>query len=269
MGSPSDARETKLSTIMSGRFWVSQHTGEAYELVAQYDRMHLTVAVYGIITAGILVVAARRVKGEPLERVLRRVIGLVYGVITLLYFAHMLRRDRVVLDETLPFHFTDLLRVITPLSIATGDDRAVSISFYWGFILNSMAILSPDAAWVAERRVQETAYWFFHWAAIIVPCMMTFGFGYRPTWRAFRRVIPLTVGWSAIASVANVATGGNYTFTARKPRASSALDLLGPWPVYIATASSLIVGAWAGMTWLSERSSAGGQPGPHGWVRRI
>lgn len=259
----------KLSTIMAEPTWVSRHTGETYDIAVQYDRTHLVTAVYGIITAGILVVAARRVNGQPLEMVLRRVIGLVYGVVALVYFAYILRSDRVVYDETLPFHFTDVLRVITPLSIATGDDRAVSLSFYWGFILNSMAILSPDAAWVADRRVQETAYWGFHWGAIIVPIMMTFGFGYRPTWQAFYKVIPFTIGWSALASVANVVTGGNYTFTARKPRGASALDYLGPWPVYIIAGSSLIVSAWAGMTWWSDTSGAGGRLSRRGLLRRV
>lgn len=188
---------------------------------------------------------------------------------TLTYYAYILHRDRVVLDETLPFHFTDILRVVTPIALATGEEYAVSTSFYWGFILNSMAILSPDAAWVADRRIQESAYWSFHWLAFIVPVMMTFGFGYRPTWKAFRFIVPASLGWTVLAGAVNRVTGGNYTFVSRKPRGASLLDYLGPWPVYIVAASSLITGAWAGMTWWSESTGSDGRVSPRGLVRRL
>ena len=49
----------------------------------------------------------------------------------------------------------------------------------------------------------------------------------------------MTAGFAAAAGVATLATGGNYLFLRRKPAGGSLLDVMGPWPVYIAAAAAL------------------------------
>ncbi|AKK12155.1 YwaF family protein [Corynebacterium uterequi] len=260
---------------MAQQMWTSRHTGRTYETIAQFDARHLLVNVVGIITAGVIVVAARRVRGTPIETRARQVAGVVLGMMSLAYLAVTLRPSAVVYDETLPFHICDWLRIITPIAIGTGNEFAVTMSFFWGMWLNPMALLTPDAAWVTTRWVQEGAYWLFHWAALIVPLTLVFAFGYRPTWAGYRRATQTTLGWFAVTSVINAVTGGNYGFIARPTRGVSLISVLPRWPYYVPCLAGLILTGWAGVTWVAERfgadadAQASATLSAHGLVRRV
>jgi uncharacterized membrane protein YwaF len=53
------------------------------------------------------------------------------------------------------------------------------------------------------------------------------------------RAFAVTAAFAAAAAIATLATGGNYLFLRRKPAGGSLLDVLGPWPLYIASAAAL------------------------------
>lgn len=246
--------------------WTSRHTGETYAVIKQYDRTHVVVGVIGLIVSGIIVVAARRTRDIPWVRRARQITAVLIGVTALAYLAYTLKHGNLVADETLPFHVSDWLRYIAPIALLNGNEYAVAITYFWGFVLNPMALLTPDAAWVLDRRIQETAYWVFHWIALIIPAVMTFSYGARPTWKGYGFTAVFSAGWMAAAGVANKVTGGNYGFLARKPRGSSIIDYLGPWPWNILVEMVLVAAAWAGMTWVWERKPAG-KLSPKGLVR--
>jgi uncharacterized membrane protein YwaF len=60
-------------------------------------------------------------------------------------------------------------------------------------------------------------------------------------WRAYAA----TLAWTALAAVGDVGTGGNYMFLRHKPAHGSLLDVMGPWPVYIASAAVLALALFA------------------------
>ncbi|MGH3524247.1 MAG: TIGR02206 family membrane protein, partial [Mycobacterium sp.] len=57
--------------------------------------------------------------------------------------------------------------------------------------------------------------------------------------------------------------GTDYGFLNGKPATTSLLDVLGPWPVYLLTAATLILIVWALMTWpwVRPRQRAKGRSG--------
>jgi uncharacterized membrane protein YwaF len=66
-------------------------------------------------------------------------------------------------------------------------------------------------------------------------------------WRAYAA----TLTWTAVAAVGDVVTGGNYMFLRHKPGHASLLEVMGPWPVYIA------VGALFGLALFAALQRAG------------
>ncbi|STZ73049.1 putative integral membrane protein [Mycolicibacterium fortuitum] len=87
------------------------------------------------------------------------------------------------------------------------------------------------------------------WAAIY----LTWGRGMRPRWRDYRFAVIATLAWVAVTLAFNAITGANYGYLNRKPPTASVLDVLGPWPVYLAVEVAIVLIVWALMTWPWER----------------
>lgn len=103
------------------------------------------------------------------------------------------------------------------------------------------------------------AFWAIHLAVVWAAIYLTWGRGMRPEWRSLRLAVTVTAVWAAVTFVFNRIAGTNYGFLNGKPVTASLLDVLGPWPVYILSATALLVAVWVLMTlpWVRSR---GGRP---------
>jgi len=70
---------------------------------------------------------------------------------------------------------------------------------------------------------------------------LVFGLGYWPRRDAFFRVLAITIAYSLVIGAIDAATGANYLYLRSKPAGGSLLDLLGPWPWYIASAAAIAI----------------------------
>ena len=91
-------------------------------------------------------------------------------------------------------------------------------------------------------------YWFLHIAVFLTPVVFVAGLGYRPTWLGYLATCAATLVWAGVAAVVNAITGANYGYLSRAPEGPSALDFLGPWPLYLVVVAAILAVAWALMT---------------------
>ena len=139
-------------------------------------------------------------------------------------------------QEALPMHLCDwgvflvcaaLLRPQPP-----GGQLAYELAYFWGLGGTLQAVLTPDTA-ENPASLFFISFFLSHCGIIAAVLFLTLRFHRRPgpgaVWRMW--------GWSQFyllcAALTNWLAGTNFGYVAAKPRQSSLLDLLGPWPWYV------------------------------------
>ncbi len=153
------------------------------------------------------------------------------------------------IDQSLPLHFSDGLRLATAVALITRSGWAIALSYFGGLTLNLQSVLTPDVTYFAAPPLELTMYWLLHMAVHLAPVALVWGLGYRPTWSGYGAAFALTVAWAGLALVGNAVTGANYGYLNRAPEGPSLLDVLGPWPLYLVWEAVLVASVWALMTW--------------------
>ncbi len=115
--------------------------------------------------------------------------------------------------------------------------------------MSTQALISPVLKSPDFPHYQFLGFWGIHLLVVWAAIYLTWGRRMRPWWRSYRFVVVVTVVWAAVTFAFNSIAGTNYGFLNRKPATASLLDVLGPWPVYLLTATMLLLIVWALMTW--------------------
>lgn len=236
-----------------------------------YGAEHLIVLAITVVLAVLLTIWARRANGtERFERILT-VSGWVLLGIAVFWLAWGFLPVNWNLNESLPFHFSDGLRIFAAIALITRTPWAVLVSYFWGLTLNLMSVLTPDLNYFVNPTLEFTLYWVLHVAVFLVPFVLIWGAGYQPTWKGFVLAYLITCAWGAIAMIVNAITGANYGYLSHPPRGISLLDALGPWPSYVLWELLLVAVVWSLMTWpwTTRRAIAASGPADKpGFVRR-
>ena len=98
--------------------------------------------------------------------------------------------------------------------------------------------MTPDLS-VSFPSVYCVTYFAYHVGAIVAACFLVFGCRLYPRPGAIWRVYVATLVVTAVAAVGDILTGGNYMYLRDKPEHGSLLNLMGPWPWYIASTAAL------------------------------
>lgn len=221
-----------------------------------YSPEHIAVLAVTVIAAIVLVPVFRKLRGSASESHVYTVSGYVMLAVTIIWTVWGLLPTNWDINQSLPFHFSDALRFITAIALITRTGWAIAISYYWGLTLNIQSIITPDLNYFQFPVLEFAAYWLLHVVALLAPIVMTWGSGFRPTWRAYGIGYLATAIWAGIAITVNTFTGANYAYLSHAPAGASLLDVLGPWPTYILWEGVLIAVVWALMTWPWERKHA-------------
>ena len=183
-----------------------------------------------------------------------RRLGRILGAVTALIYAAVVVYSFVPPSKwSLPLQLTDLATTAGAYALWSQRHWAVALTYYWGLVLSVQALISPVLRGPDFPDYRFLAFWAIHLLVVWAAIYLTWGRGFRPTWRDYRLAIGVTVAWAAITLSFNSIAGTNYGFLNRKPGTPSLLDLFGPWPIYVVVASVLIAIVWALMTWPWER----------------
>jgi hypothetical integral membrane protein (TIGR02206 family) len=184
-----------------------------------------------------------------------RLFGRVVGALTAAIYAAVLIHSTFPpsVERSVPLRLTDLATVAAASALWSRRQWAYALTYYWGLVLSAQALISPVLVGPDFPHYTFLAFWAIHLLVVWSAIYLTWGRGMRPDWRSFRLVVAVTAVWAVVTFVFNRIAGTDYGFLNGKPATASLLDVLGPWPMYIGTATVLIVAVWVLMTlpWVS------------------
>ncbi|WP_084500330.1 TIGR02206 family membrane protein [Brevibacterium album] len=213
-----------------------------------YGPEHLCALALAVVVGIVFVWGARRIAGTVHEDRALRISGWTVLAITLGWMCWDLLPGNWNIDQSLPFHYSDVLRIITAIALIRRAGWAIAISYFWGLTLNIQSVLTPDLNYFTVPVLEYLLFWYLHIVVLLAPIVLTWGFGYRPTWRGYGIAYSATIAWACVAVTVNGITGANYAYLSRPPQGPSLLDLLGDWPVYVFWEALAAAVLWALMT---------------------
>lgn len=200
-----------------------------------------------LLTAGIVAVVwlGRHQRGAAEPTGFSRAFAVAIPLVTIPLQTYDASRDFDI-GVDLPFHLCDLAWITTAVALWTHHRFAVALTCFWGLTLSIQGVLTPSVTDFPTAGYFN--YWSVHLMIVIGAVYLIFGLKLLPTWRDYRWTIAATAAWAVAAYALSLATDGNYGYLREKPPIASALDLLGPWPVYILNEILIIATVWALIT---------------------
>src|SRR6476660_2495099 len=221
-----------------------------------YGPSHWAVLGLFVVGAAALVWFGRRqteTQAQLLGRVLAALIVAVF-IVALVY-----KLIRPAIDSSVPLQLCDVAELTAAYALWTQRHRAFALSYYWGLVLSSQALITPDIGTPDEGAPDFPHHLFvtffaLHVLVVWAAIYLTWGRRMRPTWLSYRFAIIASLAWAVFTFTFNTIAGTNYGYLNRKPPTTSLLDVLGPWPVYLLVEITIVLIVWALMTWPWERT---------------
>jgi hypothetical integral membrane protein (TIGR02206 family) len=220
-----------------------------------YGPSHWTVLAVFLVGAVLMVWLGRR-QTEAAATRFGRITGAFLAAIYLPIVIYPFTSSGIV--WSMPLQLTDLATVAAAYALWSQRHWAFALTYYWGLVLSVQALITPALRGPDFPHYRFLAFWSIHLAVVWAAIYLTWGRRMRPQWRSYRIAVLVTVPWAAITFTFNSIAGTDYGFLNRKPATASLLDVLGPWPLYLLTATTLILMVWALMTWPWERARRSG-----------
>ena len=199
---------------------------------------HLAILAAVPALAAALAVAARR--RPATRRPIRYALGIFLLLNEVVWYIYQVRHGYLRFPGELPLQLCDLAVWLAALAALSSSAWCFDLVWYWGLSGAGMALLTPDL-WTPFPSYLAIAFFVSHGGVVATVLFLAWSGQARPRpgslWRAF---VALN-GIAAAIGVFDAIFRTNYFYLRQKPLHASALDLLGPWPLYILLAEPLVL----------------------------
>ena len=216
-----------------------------------FGPLHLSLI---LITAGVCAALAFACRRKLLDaRIVRLTVGWGLVINELIWWTFRYSHEGFHLWN-LPFQLCDVTLWMSALACLTLAGPVVEFAYFGGIAGAGMAILTPDL-WSPWPTYPSIYFFVAHGGIVLAVSLLVFGriSPLRPgaVWRAFGMLL----GFALAIGAFNAIAGTNFMYLCRKPKSASALDALGPWPMYLVAAAAVAcVLFW--LLWLPVRPRA-------------
>lgn len=138
--------------------------------------------------------------------------------------------------QPLPLQLCDVAILVAAFALWTRNQLAAEVTYFWALAGTLQGLLTPDLPQHFPDYLYFQ-YYIAHGGVIAAAFVLVIGLRLYPRRLAVVRVAGLTIAFAAFVGLIDAVTGANYMYLRAKPVSGSLLDLLGPWPIYILSAS--------------------------------
>jgi len=198
---------------------------------------HILPPAILVVAAVLLCVAARRAPGRWIDAV-AAIIALTLVVAELSWQPYVVANKTWSAAASLPVQLCDVAAFVAAAALLWRQLVLVEVAYFWGLGGTLQAVLTPDL----NDHFPSFPYLQFyvtHDLVILAALFLVFGLALQPRPGAVGRIFVLTVAFAIVVGLIDLATGGNYMYLRQVPVSGSLLDLMGPWPWYIAAGALL------------------------------
>ncbi len=194
---------------------------------------HIAALIVIAASAAVLTVAVRRNAGAWLK-----VLAAVLVVDEVSWWVYLAAGggepgQRV---QPLPLQLCDMGIFVAAAALWTRRQLLVETIYFWALAGTLQALLTPDLP-QHFPTYPYFQYYIAHGGVVTAALVLVIGVGIRPRRWGFVRVAALTIVYTAFVGLVDAVTGADYMFLRAKPGSPTLLDVLGPWPVYILSAT--------------------------------
>jgi hypothetical integral membrane protein (TIGR02206 family) len=133
----------------------------------------------------------------------------------------------------LPMQLCDWAAFLVVYVLFTGDRRLFEPAYFWGMGGTLQALFTPDVK-LDFPDIKFFTFFLLHCGVVAGIFYLIFVKKLYPGPGGIKRVFVISQFYIIVALIINYFAGTNYGYLAKKPSGASILDLLGPWPIYIA-----------------------------------
>ncbi len=191
---------------------------------------HGLVLAASVLLIGLVVLTSRRLRSKDPKRAqaMRWWMGIAVLLFEILHNVYWLglREEGFNLKESLPLHICDVAGLIAAAALLFPSRRIVTILYFWGVGLSSLAFVVPVIT-KGPAYVEFWTFWASHLLIVGGAVFFVLAEGYRPRLKDLFFALTVTFAYIMLLLVIDIAIDANYGYVGRE---SEATGFLGAWP---------------------------------------
>jgi hypothetical integral membrane protein (TIGR02206 family) len=200
---------------------------------------YISAVALAVVLCAALCLDARRRPGRWTV-VAARVLGLALAAVAASWILQSVVDGPWTAAGSLPLPLCDVALIVAAVACWWPHPLLVELTWFWGLAGTLQAVITPDLS-VAFPHLIFFQYVIGHLGIVIAALYLVVGLRVTPRPGAVVRTFAITVAYTAFVGAVDAVTGGDYMFLRSRPASWSLLNLLGPWPWYIAGATGVAV----------------------------
>lgn len=213
---------------------------------------HLCILVAVPLLAAILAMVQRRL--APGSRGLRIGLAITLLLDSALYYGILFERGQLTFPDHLPLELCDLSLCLVIVALLTLHRTVFDLAYYGALAGASMALLTPNL-WEPFPSFTTVQFFVDHGLIVAGALFLVWSGQARPRPGSVCRAILGLNLFAAVVGSFDFFFKTDYMYLRAKPQNASLLDVLGPWPWYIAAAECVALGVFL-LLYLPFRKSA-------------